>query len=60
MEKVKLVARSDLKKFAKLNGHSAMSYSAGSFLKYLSRKFGFSEYEIRVAHSRGKIRIEMP
>lgn len=59
MEKMRLTAVSTLKKYSKLNGYSALSYSPTSFLKHLAIKFKFSEFEIRKAHRLGKIRLNL-
>ena len=52
-----MTAKSDLKKYAKLNGYTAESWSTISFIKHLSKKFPFSEFELRQAVYKNKIRI---
>lgn len=53
----KYTAKSDLKKYTKLNGYSAEAYSAYSFKKHLSMKFKLSEFELNRAVRMNKIRI---
>lgn len=51
--------RSSLKKFKPLEGYSAQSSNAYSFLAHVKRKFAgkFSQYEIDQAHKKGKITL---
>jgi len=60
MEKVntfKMTARSDLKKYAKLNGYTVEAVSTGSFLKHISLRFKISEFVLKKAAASNKIRI---
>ena len=52
-----MTARSDLKKYEKLDGYSAEATSVGSFKKHLCLKFNISEFEMKRAVSSNKIRI---
>jgi hypothetical protein len=52
-----LTARSDLKKYAKLNEYTASSNGIASFKKHLSMRFNISEFEINKACAKNKIRI---
>ena len=54
-----MTARSDLKKYAKLNGYTAEAWSTTSFIKHLSMKFSISEFELRQAVYNNKIRIHI-
>ena len=59
MTTFKMTARSELKKYAKLNGYTAEAATTGSFIKHLSLKFAISEYELRLACRKNKIRIHV-
>ena len=52
-----MIAYSDLKKYAKLNGYKANSTSVNCFKKHLSMRFNISEFEINKACAKNKIRI---
>lgn len=54
---LRMKAESDLKKYAKLNGYEADSYSTTGFMKHLALRFKISEYEIKTAVYHNKIRI---
>lgn len=54
-----MTAKSNLKKYAKLNGYSANSNSKSSFIKHLSAKFNIPEYMLRSAVNCNKVRIEI-
>jgi hypothetical protein len=55
----KMTAKSDLKKYAKLNGYSAEAWSTTSFIKHLSMRFKISEFELKQAIYKNKIRIHI-
>jgi len=57
MNKLTLIAYSDLKKYAKLNGYKATTNNVPSFKKHLSMKFNISEFEINRACAKNKIRL---
>jgi len=59
MDTYLMTAKSNLKKYAKLNGYSANSHSKGSFIKHLSAKFNIPEYTLRSAVNCNKVRIEI-
>jgi hypothetical protein len=57
MDKWKMTAKSDLKKYAKLNGYSANATSIGSFKYHLCAKFSISQAELVKACAKNKIII---
>lgn len=50
-------AKSNLKKYDKLNNYKAMAFSPSSFIKHMSAKFNITEAELRNAVKLNKIRI---
>lgn len=54
---IEMRVESNLKKYAKLNGYTAMVTSRASFIKHLSMKFNFSEFELIKATRNNKLRF---
>lgn len=50
-----LQVKTTLKKYAKMDGYVANTYSPYAMLKHLCYKFNLSEYEIKRAHKNGKV-----
>jgi len=57
MDTYLMTAKSDLKKYAKLNGYQANARTKSSFIKHLSAKFNISEFELHRAVRNNKVRI---
>lgn len=53
----KMTAESSLKKYSKLHNYSANAYTKISFIKHLAAKFSISEYELKEAVRKNKVRI---
>ena len=53
----KMMAKSSLKKYAKLNGYTAEAFSMASFKKHLCMRFEISEFEMNKAMAKNKILI---
>jgi hypothetical protein len=52
---ITLQVKTNLKKYAKMEGYVANTYSPYAMLKHLCFKFNISEYEIKKAHKSGKV-----
>lgn len=59
MDTYLMTAKSDLKKYAKLNGYQANARTKVSFIKHLSAKFNISEFELNRAVKLNKVRIHI-
>jgi len=57
MDKWKMTAKSDLKKYAKLNNYSAIAESVASFRFHLCMRFKISMFELKKACAKNKIII---
>lgn len=52
---ITLQVSTTLKKYAKMDGYVANTYSPYAMLKHLSYKFQFSEYELKKDHRKGRL-----